>query len=147
MQAYAAGAATTGAPEWVIKALARFWHCSEPATALLPSRYHRVLRAYRAALRRDSGASNAAPAQSFDEVAYFYLLLGSSHGARVMLATAGPSTDASHLRILSDRALPLWRPFVHEVLDGLDPARHAAVVRSARNMFSALHRDIDKGKR
>lgn len=145
MRAYATGLTTADYPA-VVRRLHTFWCETGPETRSLPPGYHGLLRHYRAALAADAGAvaAPAPPTQHFDEVAYFYLLLGSSHGARHMLTSARDAAGRKHLVLLAADGPALWRHFVRQVLGAVPAERMDTVLTHGRLMFDALYDEIDQ---
>ncbi|MGQ9427029.1 hypothetical protein ACXYTJ_15350 [Gilvimarinus sp. F26214L] len=146
MRAYARGNLSRADYATILADLSRFWQQAEPKSRDLPDAYHQFLADYRAALRADSTAvpGDATLRLRFDEIAFFYLLLGSSHGARYMLQfPVDNSLPRQHLRLLARNGKELWNRFRQEALMNLDGARERRVMASARQMFDCLHHSID----
>ena len=125
----------------IVCSLLKFWQSAEPGSRHLPSVYYQFLAAYRQALQQDAGCTPPKlQTRHYDEAAYFYLLLGSSHGARYMLkACTNRKAPTRHLELLADRGASLWKDFVRDELPSITEDNAPAVLRSARNMFQALY--------
>lgn len=148
MRAYAGGQLAPARYRQLLLALQEFWCAAQPASRELPGDYHDCLSEYRLALAADAGEqAPTRPARQFDEIAYFYLLLGSSHGARYMLNAAERRAGGqSHLHVLAEHGRRLWSPFVKTEIRRVDERRTAAVVQAAEAMFNALHLHIENKK-
>lgn len=146
MRAYARGHLSRSEYRSILMALLMFWQQSEPQSRNLSEDYYTFLKQYRAALCAD--AVTELPDESlrfrFDEIAFFYLLLGSSHGARFMLQRSDDeSLPRQHLRLLADRGKHLWDKFLHENLAHVERTNERQIIISAQRMFECLYAAID----
>lgn len=127
----------------ILTILSSFWHSACPDNNVLPQEYRSFLSEYRAALSVDIGCPAGVRhsfQKEYDEVAFFYLLLGSSHGARFMLKKlASTHLPISHIKILSERGPKLWKPFIDDHLETVNTDRRLLVRESAKRIFTDLH--------
>ncbi len=128
----------------VLKRLYGFWSANVPA-GRLPAVFHQFHNRYLEALAEDIGRS---PERSFDvpvkrhEVAFFYVLLGSSLGARTLLKQGTRELPQKNLMVLADAGGSLWREFLLNHLINIETSQEPEILQSTEQMFHDLYRRI-----
>lgn len=145
MQQYSSGAASMDQYLQVTEHLLRFWTAHRPSTQLLPSDYHQFHHLYLQALQRDVDSHpSATEPKRVNEIAFFYVLLGSGLGANIIckhnLERSLPKQNLEHLAQNSGR---LWPPFITKHLAAVPSSQHEKVVRDAQSLFTTLHHQIE----
>ena len=129
----------------VLRSLFGFWSANVPA-GRLPAAFHQFHDRYLGALAEDLELSPEAP---FDvpverhEIAFFYVLLGSSLGARTLLQRHGCSElPQKNLMVLAETGGSLWREFLTNHLGKIEASQEPGILQSTEQMFHDLYRRI-----
>ncbi len=133
-----------------VNKLSGFWTSNLPATRNLSCRYHDFRENYLKALLHDCGAEmgsrcTGAPQRPIlrNEVALFYVLIGSSLGARRMLKQQGTAQyPRQHLQVLAEQGGSLWREFLADHLNTGDESEEVEILNESRNIFESLYQRI-----
>ncbi len=150
MKEYAAGDVSLMQYQSTVNKLSHFWSANPPATCNLARRYHDFRESYLHALQSDSGArvqsGSADPSEPVtprNEVALFYVLIGSSLGARHMLRQRAKTLlPQGHLQVLAEQGGALWREFTENYLARVPAAEESDVLNESRNIFESLYQRI-----
>lgn len=150
MQAYATGEASVIQYRDTVNKLYMFWSTNPPATQFLPPRYHAFRNAYLRALEGDCGdrysvGATASPATEIrrNELALFYVLIGSSLGAKQMLKWQQSIVlPRRHLLVLAELGSSLWREFLDQYLFNVLPGQEAEVLQDSQQIFEMLLHQI-----
>lgn len=149
MKEYASGDASLMQYRSTVNKLSGFWSCNPPATRKLSRQFHDFRENYLKALQHDSGAE-ADSGRTCEhspilrnEVALFYVLIGSSLGARQMLKQQGAERfPRQHLQVLAEQGGNLWREFLADHLIATDAAEEAEILGESWNIFESLYQRI-----
>lgn len=146
MQRYASG--VTAAEEYmaVTRAMLSFWAGHAPATHHLPETYRGFFESYLDALRLDVGlCSPAEQAETVDELAFYYVLLGSGLGAKVILRNnCDNDFSKNNLYYLAQNSTLLWKDFNQSHLADVSPMRAEYVKKDSRRLFDTLLNKLQK---
>ena len=146
MQRYASGA--TSAEEYmaVTRTMLSFWAGYAPATHHLPKTYRGFFESYLDALQLDVGACPpVTQVEAVEELAFYYVLLGSGMGAKVILRNnCGNDFSKSNLYHLAQNSTPLWKDFNHSYLPEVSFIGADRVMKDSRRMFDTLLSKIQK---
>lgn len=122
-------------------------------SARLPVSNNLGLQKYRseyvAAIERDilkCGAKLPAPPpiRKESEISFFYLLLGSSMGAKVISGRYGQSFwPREHLEVAAQKGASLWKEFLKE-LEKVPENRHDEEVQRALRLFALLAKELPR---
>lgn len=128
----------------VLSGLHQFWATNRPASEQLPKHYHSFYHAYIGALREDTGQTYELEAITRrNEIAFFYVLIGSSLGARhILQRQSGDNLPRKNLRILAEEGGSLWKTFVGSYLSHVRPEQEQEVLKESEHMFDTLYRQI-----
>lgn len=146
MQRYASGVTSEEEYMAVTRAMLSFWANHAPATHHLPDTYPDFFRSYLDALRLDVGLGLPDNlAETVDELAFYYVLLGSGLGAKVILRNnCDNGFSKSNLHYLAQNSTPLWKEFIHSHLAEVNPLRVGRMKQDCRRLFDALLNKIQK---
>lgn len=132
----------------ILAKMAHFWNVSSPKNSELSSRFHELLHDYRETLLADAGVELPLSGERqvrYEEVSFFYLLLGSSHGAKVMRARLKKTgLPITHLDLLAERGFALWPLFVESALESVPPESENLILNSSAAMFECLYSEMEK---
>ena len=131
----------------VIKGFLNFYKMVGPATKNLPRAFHDYLQVYIQALEADLSDLDLAAAfppnrpKAVNEVAFFYLLLGSSLGAsRIIRNYAASELPMRHLAISQEKGTKLWPRFLTAISEA--PSGPSQTIESAIELFAKLKRSF-----
>ena len=146
MQGYASGSASDKEYIAVTRAMLAFWGSRAPASHHLPEAYHEFFESYLEALRGDVGLHMPVESiETVDELAFYYVLLGSGLGAKVILRNNVDSGFSKrNLLHLAQHSTPLWKDFIHSHLVAVPQERAARVKKDSRILFDNLLNKIQK---
>lgn len=146
MQRYATGATSNEEYMAVTRIMLSFWAGHAPATHCLPETYRRFFQSYLEALRLDVGSHvPVEQVEVVDELAFYYVLLGSGLGAKVILQNNfGNDFSKSNLYCLAQNSTPLWKEFTQSHLAEVSSIRAERVMKDSRRLFDTLLDKIQK---
>jgi len=146
MQRYASGVTSEEEYRAVTQTMLSFWASHAPATHHLPEMYPDFFQSYLDALRLDVGLDSPIElADTVDELAFYYVLLGSGLGAKVILRNnCDNGFSKSNLHYLAQNSTPLWKEFIQSHLAEVDPIRVGRVKKDSRRLFDTLLNKIQK---
>lgn len=132
----------------VLRCLYRFWLINVPATSRLPSSFHQFYESYLSALALDldlnpAGAGHGSIRECRHEIAFFYVLLGSSLGARVLLQRRSTSQlPQQNLKVLATYGADLWKEFLSDHMVDIEATQEPEILQATEQMFHDLYRNI-----
>ena len=146
MQRYANGVTSAEEYRAVTRTMLSFWVSHTPATQHLPEMYRGFFESYLDALRSDAGfCSPAKQAETVDELAFYYVLLGSGLGAKVILRNnCDNDFSKNNLYYLAQNSTPLWKDFNQSHLADVSPMRAEYVKKDSRRLFDTLLNKLQK---
>ncbi len=143
MTAYSSGSVSFAQYIFVTKQLCGFWLSHHPATNHLPPQFNQFYSAYVAALLADVGEPMSESVRiPVNEIAFFYVLLGSGLGAQVILRRNQSNVlhlPLSNIEHLAQHSGPLWKSFLAEHLSIVPQNQYDFVVDDAHALFSTLY--------
>lgn len=132
----------------VLHGLYGFWSHNVPATTRLPATFHRFYHAYLAAMADDLEyhpvSADEGPVCAYrHEIAFFYVLLGSSLGARMLLQRRRASQlPQQHLKILAESGGQHWKEFLTSHMVDIETEQEPEILETTEEMFRQLYRNI-----
>jgi len=144
MKVYSNGNASLDQYLAVTEGLYEFWINHQPRTDRLPNRFHQFYSRYLSALEQDVGERRTAHAKTpVNEIAFFYVLLGSGLGARVIRQRYQDNTlPQKNIDHLAQNSAPLWKTFIAEQLNTVPESEHGAITGEAHHLFTTLYNNI-----
>ena len=144
MRAYSNGDASFEEYIKVTDALAQFWTLHVPATRKLPEDFYRFFSSYLEALQRDiNRAVVPSSLKPTNEIAFFYVLLGSGLGAKIILKRNVKQTFPNeNLLVLAQNSGQLWQKFNDEHLQSVSDDQSSEVIEASKQLFNHLFKQI-----
>lgn len=144
MLAYSQASASLPLYLATLRRLHYFWENNLPDDVSLPPEFHQFYQSYIAALRLDTGQPGFVNLPSRrNEIGFFYVLIGSSLGAKFILKKQGDNDiPRKSLEVLSTQGAALWKVFVDDHLAKVDPKYEHLVLQSSEQMFRDLYQNI-----